>query len=501
MKKHFLAITLLFVVTCCLGQPITFSRVFSNFPLSPENGIVVKENINSYYLLSGTSCLGNSSYDCTQITKLDSSGNIEWFRQYPFHPGSSSLEVKDNKLFVVGHTNALNPKYVFYCLSDSGDELWIREYGDDAKRNKFPRLLSLGDKWLISGGQSREIGSQLTSILYFVLTDAEGNILNQFYYGAANTWTSSWKLIADQQGNAVVGFIYCPDVCFLNNKGGFIAIDTTGSIVWEQDMPLSYEPFTALPAYFDSSAIALQWYVDNKTIPNHDLTPPAIFFKGVNGAIEDSLIFHNQTLKEIKSMESVLGKGLVGGGSEYVDYLTVGYKYSSGWIFRIDKNRELIWERSFIDTTYNGNTFGLQHIIPTSDGGFIATGTVTNYMTGVLESHNWLLKLDSLGCLEPGCVKNNFIINSETPVFLKGKNIRIFPVPANQLINILLPPDVDLSNLSAVLVSNAGNVVLQKPVHTYTMQVALSELPSGTYFLLLRRGNEIILSKHLMIQH
>lgn len=123
-------------------------------------------------------------------------------------------------------------------------------------------------------------------------------------------------------------------------------------------------------------------------------------------------------------------------------------------------------------------------------------------MTGVWESHNWLLKLDSLGCLEPGCGNINYITNTEEVVFLKGKDIKIYPNPASDYVQVEFPKDFDIGqNVYAVLVSNTGSISRQEKINASQSQLDLSGITSGVYYLMIRRGNEIVGSKRIIVHH
>ena len=201
-------------------------------------------------------------------------------------------------------------------------------------------------------------------------------------------------------------------------------------------------------------------------------------------------------------MESVWESGLVGCGHEYPNYINLSNPKLFGLLFRMDENREVLWERSYIDSSYQGTTFGLLYVIPTSDGGYIATGTITNFMTGVWESHNWLLKLDSLGCLEPGCGNINYITDTEDVVFLKGKDIKIYPNPATDYVRVEFPAGFDIGQSAyAVLVSNMGSVIRQEKISATKSQLSLTGISSGMYYLMIRRGSEIIGSKRIIVHH
>lgn len=483
------------------AQQITFSKVFSNFQLNPENGGIVSRAYNGYIILSGSSCLNNNK-DCCTLTKLDQYGSIEWFKQYPFHQGSNTLVMHHDLIYVAGHTNEPNSQYTLYCIDSLGEVVWNKTYGDPSKNSEFPRLALWGDKWVLCGVQDRNINNRPAPILYFVVTDIDGNQIDEFFYGDANESMLARKLITDSQGKLLASYVFCPDTCFLDLKAGVVTFDTSGNLEWELDLPYSYDPAGCFHAQTDSSIIAVKWYVDNNTVPNHDLTPPAIYFTDLSGDVTDTIIFQNQTLKDISGIEPIWKKGLIGCGHEYPNYINLSSPKLFGWLFRMDENREVLWERSYIDSTYQGRTFGLRYIIPTSDGGYLATGTITNYMTGVWESHNWLLKLDSLGCLEPGCGNINYITDTKEAVFLKGKDIKIYPNPASDYVQVEFPADFNIGqNIHAILVSNGGSIVRQEKINASKSQLNLSGIASGIYHLMIRRENEIIGSKRIIVHH
>jgi hypothetical protein len=120
-------------------------------------------------------------------------------------------------------------------------------------------------------------------------------------------------------------------------------------------------------------------------------------------------------------------------------------------------------------------------------------------MTGVFESHNWILKLDSLGCLQPNCSETNYITDTKEIAFLKGKDILVYPNPANSYVNIQLPTNYPLSNLSAFLVSNSGITIKKVNLSSTETRMEVSEVITGVYYLMIVHENEIITSKRFLI--
>ncbi|MFN0216543.1 MAG: T9SS type A sorting domain-containing protein, partial [Saprospiraceae bacterium] len=123
-----------------------------------------------------------------------------------------------------------------------------------------------------------------------------------------------------------------------------------------------------------------------------------------------------------------------------------------------------------------------------------------NNMTGVLESHNWVLKLDSLGCLQPGCGEINYITGIEEAVFLKGKDILFYPNPSNGYLNVKFPSDFALGkDVLLDLVSASGGFIKRVKISSLDARIDLSALLPGFYFAIISQGNEIIASKKIMV--
>jgi hypothetical protein len=436
------------------------------------------------------------------ISKLNDSGDIEWYKEYS-HYGTRKVQVciVGNHLYLSGRTNNIPYNYLLYCLTLEGDIIWKKEYGKINKSEWSPGLLLTHDSnMILYDATDRNQNHPYEWLPLLIKINLLGDSITEFSFNEDYEATSIYKLIESTKHDLLVSYIYCPNACFLDLKAGVICLDSLGTIKWNIDFPYSYSPYGCVLAQIDSNTLAVKWYLDNKTIPNHDLTPPAIFFADMSGNILDTVVFQNQTLKEIASMEPIWEKGIVGCGHEYPNYINLPSPRLFGWLFRMDENRELLWERSYLDSTYQGSSFGLQHIIPTSDGGYLATGTITNWMTGVWESHNWLLKLDSLGCLRPGCGNINYITDTKEAVFLKGKDIMIYPNPANDFVRIVFPEDFDLrEGVHVVLFANSGGIVRQQKISAKEDQLDLWDIASGAYYVIIRRGNEVVTSKRIVV--
>lgn len=482
------------------AQTMTFSKVFSNYGEAAENGLDIIEYNQGYIAVTYNSCLSNPSTDCVTLVRLNLEGDIAWYKEYE-HYGTlkPQIAVIDDKIYLSGRTSEQDFQYLLYCLTMEGDIIWQKAFGDPQKNEWSPGLFVTSDeKLILYESRDRNNNHQYEWLPALLKVDTQGDSLAEYTFNEAQDATSVMKVIETHKKDLIVSYVYCPEACFLDLKAGVTCIDTMGNQKWTLDLPYSYIPKGCLVSEFGDFTFAVQWYI-NATEPNHDISPPAFFFTDQNGLILDTFIFKNQTLKEIYAINPTIPKGVVGCGSNYPDYLTASNPKKAGWCFLMDSSRQIVWDRTYADTSFRGDSYGLNKIIPTSDGGYIAIGTINNYMTGVPESHNWILKLNELGCLSPLCEDENYVSAINTPIFLKGKEIKLYPNPATDYTIVEFPVENLSKNLKIHIISNAGIRLKSIPVQTTQQRVDLYNLPAGVCYIVVEDGHEIYCSKKINI--
>ncbi len=499
--RCFVLLCLCFTIrTVTYPQPVTtFSKIFSNYPLNAENGWEVKPIEDGYIVVSTSRCLDTVPEEvCCSISKINNDGDIVWFKQFDFYPkrGGSTL-IHEDKIYISGGIDEADSQFTLHCLDMDGNILWNREYGDPNKTEGDPALiLTSNHRFVLCGGRGRpEIGPN-RYISYLVFADMNGDSLAAYTYSEQNRVTIARTVIESTRSEIVFAYIYCPSVCGLDLKGGLMSIDTSGKVNWTTDFPFSFQPANPHIIQTDSQTLVMKWHADT-TVLQWDRSPPALYYLSTAGKVLDRYVFTNQNQNEIMDIAPTGDGGLVGAGSVYVDPMQ---NERAGWVVRMSADKQRLWERAYRDTSFQGYPFTLQSIEPTSDGGYIAVGTIINRMTGVLESHNWLLKLDSAGCLKPGCGTINIITGTEEAVFLKGKDIRVWPNPTHGPLTVEMPPELTgRQNSRTIVCSERGEQVqlVAKPFDQYNLY-DLSSQPAGKYFLIFMVGNEIVDAKKVL---
>lgn len=497
MKNTFLLLA--FWALCAHGAAAqsTFYKKFSNLPLNPEAGWKAQEVSDGYLLLSGAGCVENTSQGCATLSKLDKNGDVVWFKQYPFYPGGeNSVGIFQDSIIFLSGSAKFNGDYqhVLYRLNQQGEVMWNKVYGDSTKRELSPQMAIRDTIIYLYGGRIKYApeGSYLNWILKL---DIHGKVLSEGSYGWALGTASRSRIISLKNGGVLFSYEKCePHVtCLLNTEGAVTQLNSEGEEGWSTDFNTTLGTHTCQIAVLDDNTYVASWVYDTL-----ERRPPVLYFLDSLGHITDRHIYFNSTSKDIYALSSLPQGNFIGMGYAYLSQDTAG-----AWVFCMNAQKEVLWERLFIDTTYQGDYSDFYNGMPTSDGGMILCGSVINNMTGVREAHNTVYKLDSKGCLRPGCGYDNFLSGAEDITFLRGEGIRAYPNPTSGLLNVEMPEALrGQRNSRAIVWSAQGEKVREYTGKTFEQYnyYDLSSLPAGMYALVLMIGNEVVEAKQVVVQ-
>ncbi len=181
-------------------------------------------------------------------------------------------------------------------------------------------------------------------------------------------------------------------------------------------------------------------------------------------------------------------------GDNFIAATEDGVYSKSGYLLKLDGNRDSLWCRSY--RCYDEPLTGLQQqdaecflldSKPTLDGGFICSGWIQQWMDNPNPGLQtpWLFKVDSLGCLEPGCQDVGV---SEIVIGLQN-TMSLYPNPTNTTANIAFsfpsnyaPP----KKSELVVVDMQGKEVMRQNLTVFglsnaTIDIDVSKLASGMF--------------------
>ncbi|MGB0805987.1 MAG: T9SS type A sorting domain-containing protein [Salibacteraceae bacterium] len=161
-----------------------------------------------------------------------------------------------------------------------------------------------------------------------------------------------------------------------------------------------------------------------------------------------------------------------------------------GVITKYSAQGDLLWSRNYQHPENKLSQYSehqLYEIVATPDGGFAAAGFLYPYPQDTGTQDTWVIKVDSFGCLTPGCELTNVPKIESSIVELK-----IYPNPANEIIHFDITPNTSTSphfgsaqrpGLAYELTLNdmLGRLVLTQTLYPNENTINVSHLKSGVY--------------------
>jgi len=160
-----------------------------------------------------------------------------------------------------------------------------------------------------------------------------------------------------------------------------------------------------------------------------------------------------------------------------------------GFLCRTDSSGNVKWFNNYVGNYANDSTADnyLMDVSQTSDGGFVASGWVNPTDTSTQDA--WIIKVDSLGCLSPGC---NGTLSVNT-IQIGFPEFNIYPNPANDFIDI----ETDFRNCYFSVFDVTGKLILREKIVQNKTRIDLSNYSNGLYFIQLQSDEKQISKKFI----
>jgi hypothetical protein len=195
------------------------------------------------------------------------------------------------------------------------------------------------------------------------------------------------------------------------------------------------------------------------------------------------------------------------------DIIACGVSYDGGQqqglLLRTTSNGDSLWMRNyaFHDSVIDQGSGRFWDVLPTPDGGFIAAGAAYQpfnapYPPGY-SADAWVVKVDSMGCIVPGCDGLTGITEQYTNL---GDALSLYPNPVHGRLHvgIHLPDNLTTTGpLTLSVTSLDGKRILQQQVPTSAageVVVDVSSLSSGMYSLHLSDATRWLAGKKFVVQ-
>lgn len=366
-----------------------------------EGGLVVGGSWRAYY---------TSNYEA-RLMHITTTGDTLWSRSYGspghFWSGSQVKQTTDGGFIICGYTDATGTTDGFALKTDSlGIEQWRHTYGYSSVSDDYNCITLVSDGYVLTGR------SHLTA--------------DNFDF-----WVTKLDTMGIQQWNTRFGSPYKePSPSILNLQDGRLIL----SGGWGTNCNYFTTPYVV--------------YLD-------PITGDTLYSRKYGATSYITTFFAS---KQFPNSDIILaGVSYVGGPQQ-------------GMLLRTTSDGDSLWMRNYYyyDEDVAEGEGRFFDVLPTADNGCIAAGVAYNpvnapYPPGHSQD-TWVVKVDSMGCVVPGC--DGIIGITEQVTNLTGA-LHLYPNPVHGVLHvgITLPPKLASTGpLTITVTSLSGQVVLQEGV-------------------------------------
>ncbi len=489
MRIFFVALSVILLKVACCAQHTTFNHSYNNY--RSNSAMCILENSNGYIgLVSGRSDLVNGWFTF-KIFQLDFFGNLQWIKvygeeamgYYPGYAGNLNRTPDGNYVSAAmvqdtfGYYKGLLMKF-----DSNGDTLWTRSVGATGKTEFFNSLV-LADGSIMVVGSTNLITSTGAQDAYLLKFDPDGNLLWEKDYGGSRR-----DLFFQFAQTSDGGFI-CGGLTESYGKGqtdGYLVkTDSLGNMEWQKTFGTTKNEGATGVTLGSAGEYYIWGYYDSMITISHDYQLFYLYKLDTNGEVlwEKYFPTYYPNYNFLREIQAVGGYLYLGGGS------TVGVPNQklNGWLAKLDTVGNMIWDRKY---SYGANpTDWFEAFAMTSDSGFICVGSANRDDTlPAFRQSIWAIKIDSNGCLYPTTACVTGITETTT---LQAK---LYPNPTMGTLTVELPNG---QGGSMALYNLFGQSIYQTTLTGGQTTLALN-LPPGLYLYRIGSGGKAVNGKLLV---
>ncbi|QQR87768.1 MAG: T9SS type A sorting domain-containing protein [Flavobacteriales bacterium] len=359
---------------------------------------------------------------------------------------------------------------VVWRFSAARDSLWTaRIYTDSAWQSIGYAAHALNDGSILAVGEVVPPGQ--LSQFFLAKLDAAGNVLwSQEYGGAAHDRCRNIAVAAD-------GSIYLGGETFgspgPDRDDYVIKTDPQGNVLWSDARGSANDDGSAqVAATLDNGVVYATTYTEYM-LGASEYTRHCIRRLDANGQLLwDRKYGPIRFINQLAGIKALPDSGFIACGT------IMGLNYPHGTLLRIAANGDSIWQREYTHPSTDSlfiDWHELRDVIPADDGGFVACGVVFDG-----EQDLWVIRVDSFGCLVPGCQLWDNVAEMEEPF-----HVLLYPNPVNDRLFISFRAKAAPTGLFSIL-DNSGAVVRTFAPQSSAMEIDLDvrDLANGMYVLL-----------------
>ena len=414
-----------------------------------DAGVTVLELPDGYLIGGGTGTPGDEFWHRVGFYKIDFLGNKIFSKVYgnnaaEYYIGNpgSIIRYNDSIVFAVGSKNTYSSNWILqegllYKLTNSFDTVFCKHYGDQILPNdtdyQFQQIKASGSKLIIVGFK-KPYGLRISVIL--IKTDSLGNqIWEKAYTDISNFYCEGHSVICTSDGGYAIGGIRYYSMGSVNTSYDPIVLktDSSGNQLWKKAFGGGYSDTRGMICNTQDGNMVLAYaYCDYMTGSNSFRRINLIKLDNAGNVIWDKKYGTIEPENTLLNIRENADGSLVFTGTVIKEF-TTKYKYF-GWIMKATSSGDSLWYRRYDICEGEGSSHYLIDVIQTADNGYIACGVVYPQAPDTGSQDGWIIKVDSLGCVNPG---DCWVGIRAVPVTENG-GMSVFPNPASDKVRVQL---------------------------------------------------------------
>jgi type IX secretion system substrate protein len=494
MKRILLTVLFYYWLGILSAQP-TYSKSI-DLTGTASNGFVIKV-LNDGYTILALSVDIPLLADYISVVHTDFYGEIVWQKHYKNEPwkitpppvSNAGIAIdNDGNMYISGkiETNG-NPFDVFLMKTNTeGDSVWMHTYGGALEDGNAKTLFHTDSTLLFLNGLT--LSNNVNDfIIWLMETDLEGNVLWEKTFDGGYANTNPRDILLLDNGDFLISYLTCEStgICAPDDFKtlALTRFDKNGEEVWTNDVAFFEDNYIApvMEALGNGGAL-VSFYRTNFEEGWH--YPPILVWVDSLGKVTNQYDFLPDTERYVRDLHNTSSGTIIGAG--YADMLELGL---GGWVFAMSQEGELLWSRDINDLRFPEKWGRFNAVQEAENGGLIITGFIVdtvenNPMSSV--ANIWLVKLDSMGCLEPGCGDVQVISGSteaQKPTELKP--FKIYPNPVSGQTCLLERNRFFIATkLNIEITDSFGRTLWQTQITSENIiQLEISQFQRGIYFV------------------
>lgn len=342
----------------------------------------------------------------------------------------------------------------FAKLNSNFDTIWTNSLKTNYNRCHFQKIRELKNGNLalcgIDDNKKRNSQASITAKGIITITDSLGVILNYIEIEDPNPnyLLGLFGLTEDAFGN-----IYSCGIVKKNNFNNdviIVKVNPQGKLLWKKQIPSNDFSDGAFNVFMQSNGSVL--LIGDSYNP--DFFGEQFCYTLLINLNPDGLV--NWTKRIIKIYNGEIRYCVPDASNNYIcsgTIITEPNRKADGYLIKVSAAGDSLWSRVINHSEKSHEQFF--NISQASDGGYYLTGY--SWIEGINTSKAWIVKVDSFGCLVPGCQN---VVSTKDIIEGKVKPFSFYPNPVKDVFYFL--SRIDASSNYAIHILNLQGLEVYK---------------------------------------